>query len=72
VSETSGKRRFRKESALSPRRLPRFEPVTLDPAIVRVIEREVSLLAKPIRTMTSGAGQDAQRMARFHPAARWF
>ncbi len=54
------------------RRLARFEPVTFDPEIVRTIESSAGSLGKPIRRMTSGAGHDAQMMARICPAAMIF
>ncbi len=58
--------------AVSTRRLARFAPVAFDPAILRVIEGAAAKLARPIRTMTSGAGQDAQMLARLCPAAMIF
>jgi N-carbamoyl-L-amino-acid hydrolase len=54
------------------RRLARFEPVVFDPGIVQVIERAAASLGQPIRRMTSGAGQDAQMLARICPAAMIF
>jgi N-carbamoyl-L-amino-acid hydrolase len=58
--------------AVSTRCLARFEPVTFDTAIVGVIQRAAERLAQPIRTMTSGAGQDAQMLARLCPSAMIF
>jgi N-carbamoyl-L-amino-acid hydrolase len=57
---------------VSTQRLARFEPVRFDPAIVGVIERAAATLGSPIRAMTSGAGQDAQMLARICPAAMIF
>jgi len=54
------------------RRLARFEPVTFDPGIVQVIEEAAGSLGRSIRSMTSGAGQDAQMMARLCPTAMIF
>jgi N-carbamoyl-L-amino-acid hydrolase len=54
------------------RRLSRFEPVTFDPRIVRVIEEAAASLGQPIRPMISGAGQDAQMLARICPTAMIF
>ncbi len=54
------------------RRLARFEPVVFDQRIVSVIREAAELLGRPIRFMTSGAGQDAQMMARLCPAAMIF
>ena len=57
---------------VSIRRLARFEPVTFDPRIVQVIEAAAASLGQPIRPMTSGAGQDAQMLARICPTAMIF
>ena len=54
------------------RRLARFEPVVFDKGIVSIIRESAEFLGQPIRTMTSGAGQDAQMMARICPAAMIF
>ena len=54
------------------KRLARFLPVTFDPEIVRIIESSAQRLGQPIRRMTSGAGHDAQMMARICPAAMIF
>ena len=54
------------------RRLARFEPVVFDPGIVEVIERAAAALGQPIRRMVSGAGQDAQMLARICPSAMIF
>ena len=50
----------------------RFEPVTFDPRIVAVIEGAAARLGQPIKPMTSGAGQDAQMLARVCPTAMIF
>jgi N-carbamoyl-L-amino-acid hydrolase len=57
---------------LATRRLARFEPVRFDPGTVRVIEQAAAALGQPIRRMTSGAGQDAQMLARICPSAMIF
>jgi N-carbamoyl-L-amino-acid hydrolase len=54
------------------KRLARFQPVTFDPVIVSAIEASARVLGKPILRMTSGAGHDAQMMARICPAAMIF
>jgi N-carbamoyl-L-amino-acid hydrolase len=54
------------------RSLARFEPVVFDPGIVAVIERAAAALGQPIRRMVSGAGQDAQMLARICPSAMIF
>ena len=62
-----------KESTLiETKRLARFPPVIFDAEIVRTIETSAQMLGKPIRRMTSGAGHDAQMMARICPAAMIF
>jgi N-carbamoyl-L-amino-acid hydrolase len=57
---------------ISVRRLARFAPVPFDAGVVRVIERAAASLGQPIRPMTSGAGQDAQMLARICPTAMIF
>lgn len=54
------------------RQLARSQPVIFDSEIVAVIEASAESLGKPIRRMTSGAGHDAQMMARICPAAMIF
>jgi len=54
------------------RRLARFEPVSFAPAIVECIERVATRLGFSRRRMTSGAGHDAQMLARICPAAMIF
>ena len=54
------------------RRLARFEPVVFDQRIVSIIQETAEFLDQPIRPMTSGAGQDAQMMARICPTAMIF
>lgn len=58
--------------AVGSERLARFEPVTFDPAIVRTIETAAAARQLRCRRMTSGAGHDAQMMARIAPAAMIF
>lgn len=57
---------------VSVRRLARFDPVTFDPGIVRAIEAAARARGLTVRRMTSGAGHDAQMMARLCPAAMIF
>ena len=54
------------------RRLVRFEPVRFDPRLVRLIEASANSRGHRTRRMTSGAGHDAQMMARLCPAAMIF
>jgi N-carbamoyl-L-amino-acid hydrolase len=53
-------------------RLARFDPVRFDESIVARIEDNAAMLGFTSRTMTSGAGHDAQMMARLCPAAMIF
>ncbi|MCC7273541.1 MAG: Zn-dependent hydrolase [Alphaproteobacteria bacterium] len=62
----------REEVTIVPRRLARFEPVVFDPAIVALVEATAGRLGHSIRRMTSGAGHDAQMMARICPTAMIF
>ncbi len=58
--------------SISQERLARFEPVAFDPAIVELVERAAHARGLPAKRMTSGAGHDAQMMARLCPAAMIF
>jgi N-carbamoyl-L-amino-acid hydrolase len=53
-------------------RLVRFDPVTFDADLVAMIESAARGLNLRTRRMTSGAGHDAQMMARICPAAMIF
>ena len=53
-------------------RLARFRPVTFAPQIVHAIEEAAAGRQLSCRRMTSGAGHDAQMMARVAPAAMIF
>ena len=54
------------------RRLARFEPVQFDPGVADLIERMARRLGHSERSMTSGAGHDAQMLARICPSAMIF
>jgi N-carbamoyl-L-amino-acid hydrolase len=54
------------------RRLARFEPVGFDADIVRLVEATADELGFSHRRMTSGAGHDAQMLARLCPTAMIF
>jgi len=53
-------------------RLARFEPVTFDAGLVNAIEASAQRLGYSHRRITSGAGHDAQMLARIAPAAMIF
>lgn len=57
---------------ITSRRLARFEPVRFDARLVERIEAAAHRRALSHRRMTSGAGHDAQMMARICPAAMIF
>ncbi len=57
---------------ISSRRLARFEPVAFDQGIAALIEAHAARLGYSHRRMTSGAGHDAQMLARVCPAAMIF
>lgn len=57
---------------ISVERLARFEPVMFDAGIVAEIETAARARALSCRRMTSGAGHDAQMIARIAPAAMIF
>jgi N-carbamoyl-L-amino-acid hydrolase len=52
--------------------LARFEPVVFDPAVVDIVESSAANLGLSVRRMYSGAGHDAQMMARICPTAMIF
>ena len=58
--------------AISTERLARSAPVTFDRGIVELIEQAATRRGLRSRRMTSGAGHDAQMMARICPAAMIF
>jgi beta-ureidopropionase / N-carbamoyl-L-amino-acid hydrolase len=58
--------------AIDWQRLARFDPVRFDAGIARRIEDNAAALGLSCRRMTSGAGHDAQMMARLCPAAMIF
>jgi N-carbamoyl-L-amino-acid hydrolase len=53
-------------------RIVRFEPVTFDAELVKRIEQAAETRGLKYRRMTSGAGHDAQMMARICPSAMIF
>jgi beta-ureidopropionase / N-carbamoyl-L-amino-acid hydrolase len=57
---------------ISVERLARFAPVTFDRRIVELVEDAARKRKLPSRRMTSGAGHDAQMIARIAPAAMIF
>jgi N-carbamoyl-L-amino-acid hydrolase len=57
---------------ITSQRLARFNPVVFDPTIVETIEKNADMMALTHRRMTSGAGHDAQMMARICPTAMIF
>ena len=54
------------------RSLARFEPVTFDPEVVDRVERTAKALGHSVNRMPSGAGHDAQMLARVCPTAMIF
>jgi N-carbamoyl-L-amino-acid hydrolase len=57
---------------ISAEQLARFEPVLFDSGIVERIEAAAKKRGLGVRRMTSGAGHDAQMIARIAPAAMIF
>lgn len=57
---------------ISTERLVRFEPVLFDEGIVSAVERSAKARSLSVRRITSGAGQDAQMIARMCPTAMIF
>jgi len=54
------------------RGLARFDPVAFDPAVVDLVAQEARSLGLPTLRLPSGAGHDAQMLARVCPAAMIF
>ena len=54
------------------RSLARFEPVEFDPSMVDLVERTAKELGHTVQRMPSGAGHDAQMLARVCPTAMIF
>ena len=54
------------------RTLARFEPVAFDERVIGLVERTASSLGNAVRRMPSGAGHDAQMLARVCPTAMIF
>jgi N-carbamoyl-L-amino-acid hydrolase len=54
------------------RRLARFEPVEFDPTMVDRVEATATRLGHSVRRMPSGAGHDAQMLARVCPTSMIF
>ena len=57
---------------ISVERLARFEPVKFDEAIVELVEQAAGNRGLACKRMTSGAGHDAQMIARIAPSAMIF
>lgn len=57
---------------VSRRSLARFEPVVFDPRIVDIVEAEILASGSSCRRLPSGAGHDAQMLARVCPTAMIF
>jgi N-carbamoyl-L-amino-acid hydrolase len=57
---------------LSWRRLARFAPVVFDPGVVDLVERAAVARGHRVRRLPSGAGHDAQMLARVCPAGMVF
>lgn len=57
---------------LSHRSLARFEPVAFDPAVIDLVEVTARRLGHTVRRLPSGAGHDAQMLARICPAGMIF
>lgn len=63
---------MREGVGIETRRLARFEPVQFDQGVVAAIEETAAALGYSQRRMTSGAGHDAQMLARICPTAMIF
>ena len=59
-------------AGLTSRSLARFDPVAFDPRVVAVVERQARAMGCSHQRMPSGAGHDAQMLARVCPSAMIF
>lgn len=57
---------------LAHRSLARFEPVAFDPSVIELVEATARRLGHSVRRLPSGAGHDAQMLARVCPAGMIF
>jgi N-carbamoyl-L-amino-acid hydrolase len=57
---------------ISAHRLARFAPVEFDPSVVDLVERTAAGLGHSVKRLPSGAGHDAQMLARVCPTAMIF
>lgn len=57
---------------ITSRRLARFAPVEFDPRIIELVEQTAARLGNTVKRMPSGAGHDAQMLARVCPTAMVF
>ena len=58
--------------SISKRSLARFEPVVFDERVIRIVEQRAREVDDRVRRMPSGAGHDAQMLARVCPTAMIF
>jgi len=58
--------------SISKRTLARFEPVQFDERVIEIVERHCLSTGKRVRRLPSGAGHDAQMLARMCPSAMIF
>lgn len=58
--------------SITKRQLARFEPVTFDERVIALVERRAQEVDTRVRRMPSGAGHDAQMLARICPSAMIF
>lgn len=58
--------------AVTRRSLARFEPVSFDPRVIDIVEETIRRAGSSVRRLPSGAGHDAQMMARVCPTAMIF
>lgn len=62
----------REQVTISLRSLVRFEPVVFDDRVVDIVERAATARGNTVQRMPSGAGHDAQMIARMAPTAMIF
>ena len=58
--------------SITKRQLARFEPVTFDDRVIKIVEQRAAEIDERVKRMPSGAGHDAQMLARVCPTAMVF
>ena len=72
LAERAGELAAAEGVTVDPKVLARFEPVEFDPRVIDLVEATAARLGHSVRRMPSGAGHDAQMLARVCPTGMVF